>query len=377
MDNNVFLVLGEDSPDGKKPNIPKKPCERAVRRDQTVALLQASTICPFRWINSKFVCFYCSEKFSDPDDLREHTSAHKLTTKEVTQALIKLKTRDPVKVDISFIGCKLCDEQIPDFIYLKTHLYDKHGTKVNLDTNDECLPFKIYVNEYECTFCTQKYTTFKPLNEHINMHFNNYVCKECGAGFITPDRLYSHKAIHEDAKLKCERCPKVFRHVKALKKHVRDVHNKAEINRCPYCPETFKKYRDKKAHLINVHGFAFDEFKCDLCPKIFTLKGKLEVHLKQVHFQIKNHTCDECKSSFYQKTDLRDHMLIHTGERKYQCDICKKCFPQKKYIRFHLRVHERKDVFCKFCDMKFDYPFRLKFHIKMKHAKAKRKGLSA
>lgn len=369
----MFLVLGDDSPDGNNSNVSKKPAERAVRRKQTVALLQASTICPFKFINSKFVCFYCSEKFSDPDDLRHHTSEHKLTNKEVTNALIKLKTRDPVKVDITFMGCKLCDEPIPDFIYLKTHLYDKHGTKVNLDTNDECLPFKIYLNEYECTFCSQKYATFKPLNEHINVHFKNYLCKECGAGFITPDRLYSHKAIHEDGQHTCEDCPKKFRHLKALKKHIRDVHNKAECNRCPYCDETFKKYREKKTHLISVHGFFFEEFKCDLCPKVFTLKGKLDVHKKQVHFQIKNHTCEECDLKFYQKSDLKDHMLTHTGERKYQCDICKKCFSQKKYVRFHLKVHDRSDVFCRFCKRKFSHSFRLRIHMKRKHPKHKSK----
>lgn len=54
---------------------------------------------------------------------------------------------------------------------------------------------------------------------------------------------------------------------------------------------------------------------------------------------IPRHVCLVCKYSTAILTNIRRHVLIHTGERPYQCSICGKRFRQKEHLKGHIAKH--------------------------------------
>ncbi|XP_068625802.1 oocyte zinc finger protein XlCOF6-like isoform X4 [Battus philenor] len=342
-----------------------------TRRKNTMLLLEYSKICPFRWTKRNlYLCFYCGQQFSDPDTLRAHNSLEHSTPSltQIKYELFKHKKHELVKVDITDIGCKLCDEPLQDITSLKYHLSERHDKNIDTSSNDGILPFKITMNTFLCTICGQRCDEFKSLNHHMNVHFQNYICEQCGTGFITSDRLRTHSLSHENGAVACEECEKVFRSTIAKNEHYATVHKQVRRHRCPHCTETFRNYFQRNKHVASVHGLKLKEFKCNLCPKVFTLSGKLGVHVRTVHLKLKRFACNVCEWKFYSKSELQDHMVRHGGERKFQCSVCKKAYARKYTLREHMRIHDNDRRFvCPECGRSFVQNCSLKHHARVQH----------
>jgi len=59
----------------------------------------------------------------------------------------------------------------------------------------------------------------------------------------------------------------------------------------------------------------------------------------------KTFECNLCNKRFGWSTDLKRHLLIHTGERPFKCDLCQAAFTrnfllQKHFARAHKRVSD-------------------------------------
>ncbi|XP_025409974.1 zinc finger protein 28 homolog [Sipha flava] len=71
---------------------------------------------------------------------------------------------------------------------------------------------------------------------------------------------------------------------------------------------------------------------------------KIKVHKKKKE-KDKTFECSLCKKKFGWPTDLKRHLLIHTGERPFKCNSCQAAFTrnfllQKHFVRAHKRVSE-------------------------------------
>lgn len=316
-----------------------------------------------------YLCFYCDLQFSDPAELRHHNSTEhfKQCNVDVKYSLSKLKKFELVKVDVTDVGCKICDEIITSLPSLKTHL-QKHEKYIKPESSDGVLPFKITKYDFKCALCEAKFDEFKSLNHHMNVHFQNFICEQCGTGFITPERLRTHAFSHETGSFPCEDCDKIFRSSNSKNEHYATVHKKVKRHRCPHCTETFRNYFQRNKHVSSVHNLKLKEFKCSMCPKVFTLSGKLGVHVRTVHLKLKRHGCDVCEWKFYSKSELKEHMVRHGGERKFQCSICKKAYARKYTLREHMRIHENDRRFvCTICGRSFVQNCSLKHHTKVHH----------
>lgn len=73
---------------------------------------------------------------------------------------------------------------------------------------------------------------------------------------------------------------------------------------------------------------------CDLCPRSFTKKYLLRVHMTQDHLKLRTFDCSVCSRKLPFKGNLKSHMLRH-GE-KTACIICHKFVSN---MRQHMTNH--------------------------------------
>lgn len=344
----------------------------AARKKRAYTLLDCSRICPFKWMKNLYFCFYCDAQFTDPAEMRTHHSTH--YTVSLTPSLlrngVRLKKYELIKVDITDVGCRLCDDTIHDFEDLKLHLLEKHDKDID-PKSDGVLPFRITKDSFKCALCEKICDEFKSLNHHMNMHYQNFICEQCGSGFVTPDRLRVHAFSHETGAFKCdaEGCDKVFRSRNNKNEHHAIVHMKRKRHRCPQCPETFINYFQRSKHISTIHGVKLKEFKCGLCPKVFTLSGKLGAHVRTAHMKMKRFTCEVCSWKVYSRTELKQHMIKHVAvNRRFQCHVCKKSYAREYSLKQHMRAHENGRRFvCGACGKVFVQAFSLSRHTKTYH----------
>ncbi|KFM57182.1 Zinc finger and BTB domain-containing protein 46, partial [Stegodyphus mimosarum] len=55
-----------------------------------------------------------------------------------------------------------------------------------------------------------------------------------------------------------------------------------------------------------------------------------------VHRRFKCSFCPYCTDI---STNLKNHILTHTGERKYRCDVCGMRFTLKHHLKKHTQLH--------------------------------------
>lgn len=76
---------------------------------------------------------------------------------------------------------------------------------------------------------------------------------------------------------------------------------------------------------------------------------------------------------FNQLSTLKDHILLHTGEKPYVCNMCGKAFTVSAALRRHIYYHIGKPLQCECCDMKFIGKYDLRRHMRVHENKHRTK----
>lgn len=333
-------------------------------------LLLHSNVTPFRSKSrTGFPCFYCRNVFENLDKLKSHTNEHKKT--EVKKILRTYGAEClVVYVDITDLKCNLCDKKLQSLSELKSHLVNTHKKKMHPEFTDRVIPFKLSQSSvYECQVCGFNFETFGSIERHMNVHFRNYVCKECGTGFVTKYRLKVHcKSMHAGGSFPCASCGKVFTTLQKHNNHVNTVHKLLKRFKCTKCPERFAEYFRRQKHLVQVHGVAPLQYKCNVCDKSFDRRYTLSRHMKRDHLEERDFQCEMCSYKCFTKNELRVHMVKHNGERIFECSVCKKSYARKKTLKEHMRIHNNDRRFaCAVCGQAFVQKCSLKGHLKTHH----------
>ncbi|RVE42464.1 hypothetical protein evm_012894 [Chilo suppressalis] len=369
--------------DIKQKQTPKKTSERKINiiwaspagndktkhKENVKTILNFSNAVPFKNRSLLgYICGYCDSTHPDPANLRSHVETdHK---KDRLQLKLSIDHREyTVKLDVTDLSCKLCNEGMDNLNELKEHLVKAHGKTIHSDIKDFILQFKLKKGDvYDCALCSSTYETFKMLKQHMNIHYSNYSCSKCDATFAVKRSLSAHLATHQEGSFKCDYCEKVFATKTKKHYHVKTNHSGARnVGNCPYCDVSFRNYYQRNQHLVKVHN-SEARYKCNICNKAYLLKTLLMYHIKKNHLMEKNCQCTECGYRFFSKKALKAHMVKHTGERKFSCEICLKSYARKYTLREHMRIHNNDRRFkCDVCELTFVQKCSLKSHLLSNH----------
>lgn len=252
---------------------------------------------------------------------------------------------------------------------------------------------------YECHVCQSQIATLDEYGRHMSD------ASACGRASQEKSAGAEHKILYEK-KFQCDVCDRRFLLKRSLRRHLISKHRSkneiAEIFKCSICDKDICSAANLRLHMrrhtgqnvrhcsqcnykcpsqseLNKHMTSHSdrrEFQCDLCPKAYKRKFILDMH-RRSHFgdtpsksDDRQYQCEQCGVRFKIKTNLKRHMVIHTGERNYKCDMCPKTFSFADNLLVHKRRHTGNFIHnCNLCDKGFVEKRSLKKHSIMVHGK--------
>ncbi|XP_008060104.1 zinc finger protein 705A-like isoform X2 [Carlito syrichta] len=137
-------------------------------------------------------------------------------------------------------------------------------------------------------------------------------------------------------------------------------HSRGKLYECYLCRKAFSNCSNLRQHEMIHTGER--PYECHLCGKAFIQNSDLKKH-NRTHTGEKPYECHFCEKTFSQSSNLRQHERIHTGEKPYECHLCGKAFSQSSNLRQHKSIHTgEKPYECHLCGKAFIKSSALRRH---------------
>ncbi|RVE44292.1 hypothetical protein evm_011016 [Chilo suppressalis] len=111
---------------------------------------------------------------------------------------------------------------------------------------------------YSCPVCSKNYGEKYLVIKHLQQHFSAvlHVCKVCGKVYNWRNRLVQHMKVHNEVKPHvCSFCGKGFTKTYLLQQHL-NIHTGQKPFKCTNCPKTFASHPNLRKHQRNIHNVA-------------------------------------------------------------------------------------------------------------------------
>ncbi|XP_018335339.1 zinc finger protein OZF-like [Agrilus planipennis] len=318
----------------------------------------------------------CSGKFTR-HELIQHCIDSGIHIPDVSKFFRKARSKTPRIQNLEGEPCEICFEMFPIKNVLEDH-YNIHEDQYLCEVCNrgfkKIMDYVCHMQEhsghrmYECPVCTERKEKVYQMRLHlIRTHdqFKPYKCNVCEKRFSFYAIYREHaKYFHTGEKrFVCDQCGKRFMYSWYLNSHKQLDHNEPkEPTKCPLCPVKLSSKRYLQRHLRAQHRQA--PCVCDVCGKDFKSKQNLNIHLK-MHKGDKRHKCSYCDKMFLKSGARKEHERVHTGDKPYKCTFCTKGFTQRNSLVIHFRSHtgERPYV-CQICSRGFVSKTALVNHLK-------------
>ncbi|KAJ8704942.1 hypothetical protein PYW08_012262 [Mythimna loreyi] len=244
--------------------------------------------------------------------------------------------------------------------------------------------------KYQCPHCASEFDKITTYMGHIRIkHVSDFVCELCGYTFVSKKGIDVHKKkkhrmYNKEIPLEgpyCEMCDVKFlsveahdRHLKLSSRHSSDhdpnrIRNDSQSMNAERSGRVMRRIERRPVihpRLPTDDDDPQNPVNCEQCGLQLRDLRVYAQHFRRAHPD-KNRTkypamktpcmCEQCGKIFQSMALLKDHMWIHTGEKRFKCDRCTKSFTQKTNLVFHMRVHSatRPSYECPLCGKHFAF----------------------
>nr|XP_023018095.1 zinc finger protein 320-like isoform X2 [Leptinotarsa decemlineata] len=226
----------------------------------------------------------------------------------------------------------------------------------------------------KCNMCEQVFPFKTEFDKHYISSYNLspvYTCTFCNKSAEKYSTFRSHCYRHiTEGRYKCQECPKGFSLQSMLHVHIMAKHTKAKPFMCEECGKSFVTKPGLKIHMKKHKTETKEDYPCVECGKVLHTRGGLTSHMN-VHRLGRRFMCDVCGKTFTQKVNMQQHVKQHTGDKPHGCVKCGKTFAEKSHLVRHYSFHSEERPFkCEVCQKMYKTERCLKVH-SLVHAAAR------
>lgn len=179
--------------------------------------------------------------------------------------------------------------------------------------------------------------------------------------------------IIKDKDVWCHLCDKKFDQPRRYRQHMRGKHIPDIMPfACDECPKFFASEKKKLQH--SASHLPIEQKKihpCPECDRTFSRAENVHLHIRRVHMGVRSFVCEECGKALASKGALSRHQVTHTDARPLKCSDCSKCFKDLPGLKKHSETHSTVSFECLLCGHRSTTRYTLREHM-LVHSDEKR-----